>query len=113
MLPCLTSKHYFYVHKTATGPGPDTIPPVVQCPPNQQATALFGQSGTVVTYPPATATDNSGGFVQLSYSNPSGTFFTANPPVTTVIVTAIDTSENQATCQFTVTVTSEYAMCIP
>ncbi len=102
---------FFSVHNTATGPGPDTVPPVVQCPSNQQATVAQGQFGTVVTYPPATATDNSGGFVQLSYSNPSGTFFNANPPVTTVFVSAIDTSGNQATCQFTVTVTSEY-MCI-
>ncbi|XP_072024978.1 uncharacterized protein [Amphiura filiformis] len=95
----------FTVTVTTTGPGPDITPPNVNCPPNQQATIPQGQGGTVVTYPAATATDNSGRFVQLSYSTPSGNFFSANPPTTTVTVTARDSSGNQAICQFTVTLT--------
>ena len=64
--------------------------------------AQNGQS-VVVTYPAATATDNSaGGQVQLSYSHPSGSVF--NVGVTIVTVLATDPSGNQATCTFVVIV---------
>ncbi|XP_072024975.1 hyalin-like [Amphiura filiformis] len=89
---------------TCSGGGFDTVPPVVICPQNQQATATQGAGGTVVTYPPATATDNSGGAVQLTYGNPSGTFFSLGQTV--VAVTGRDTSGNIGQCTFTVTVSS-------
>ncbi|XP_072013726.1 hyalin-like [Amphiura filiformis] len=55
---------FIYVRTSA-----DTTPPTItSCPQNQVANvAQAGQSATV-TYPSATATDNSGGAVQLSYS---------------------------------------------
>ena len=88
-----------FIHSAT--PISDTIPPVVNCPPNQQATVTAGQPSTVVTYPPATATDNSGGFVVLSYGNPSGTSFSIGNTV--VVVTGTDPSGNNAQCTFTVT----------
>ncbi len=91
-----------FIHSAT--PISDTIPPVVNCPPNQQATVTPGQQFTVVTYPPATATDNSGGFVVLSYGNPSGTNF--NIGNTVVVVTGTDPSGNVGQCTFTVTVTT-------
>ena len=87
---------------------PDGIPPMLTCPPNQQVTAQQGQGGATVNYPPATATDNSGGFVRLSYNPPSGSFFsTVGPRV--VVVTGTDPSGNIGQCTFTVTVTSKDA----
>ncbi|XP_072013725.1 uncharacterized protein [Amphiura filiformis] len=80
----------------------DSTPPVIICPQNQVATVGQPNQPATVTYPPATATDNSGGFVQISYSNPSGSPF--NVGVNTVTVAATDPSGNTATCTFTVTV---------
>ncbi len=61
-----------------------------------------GQS-VVVTYPVATATDNSaGGQVQLTYSHASGSVFSFGE--TTVTVLARDPSGNQAMCTFVVIV---------
>ncbi|XP_072048918.1 uncharacterized protein [Amphiura filiformis] len=82
----------------------DTIQPVVSCPPNQQAVAPQGAGGAIVTYPQATAHDNSGGAVQLTYGNPSGTFFSIGQTV--VAVTGRDPSGNIGLCTFTVTVLS-------
>ena len=75
---------------------------MLTCPPNQQAT---GQNGAIVNYPPATATDNSGGFVRLSYNRQSGEFFTIGPNV--IVVTGTDPSGNVGQCTFTITVTGK------
>ncbi|XP_072018798.1 hyalin-like isoform X2 [Amphiura filiformis] len=76
--------------------GGDTTPPNLNCPADQQGQ---GQETCIVTYPPATATDNSGGFVLLSY-RPSGSSFPNGQ--TTVTVTGTDPNGNQGTCTFTV-----------
>ncbi|XP_072048736.1 uncharacterized protein [Amphiura filiformis] len=93
-----------FMGETSSCASIDTIPPVLSCPTNQQATAPQGASAAVVFYPPATATDNSGGFVQLTYGNPSGTIF--NLGQTVVTVTGRDPSGNIGQCTFTVTVSS-------
>jgi len=80
----------------------DTTPPVITCPANQVANVASNGISATVTYPAATATDNSGGAVTLAYSNPSGSTF--NFGTTTVVVTGTDPSGNQGTCTFTVTV---------
>jgi len=83
----------------------DNTPPVVtppanitvQLPPNSSATSM------AVNYPnPATATDNCGGSITITYSPPSGSTFPVGP--TTVTVTATDAHNNSATATFTVTV---------
>ena len=84
----------------AVVPITDTVAPVVTCPANQQANLAFGQAATGVNYPPATATDNSGGFVALSYSHPSGSSFSRGNTVVTV--TGRDPSGNIGQCTFVV-----------
>ncbi len=81
--------------------GQDTTPPMLTCP--DSFTRYFQEQATrTVTYPPATASDNSGGAVSLSYSQPSGLTF--NVGDTTVTVTGIDPSGNSDQCEFNVTV---------
>ncbi|XP_072029787.1 uncharacterized protein [Amphiura filiformis] len=84
----------------------DTTLPTLRCPQDQTASTNQGQSFTVVNYPPAIAFDNSGEQVTINYSPPSGSSFSANPPVTTVHVVASDPSGNVARCTFTVTVST-------
>ena len=64
-----------------------------------------GDTQVSLTYPQATASDNSGSVV-LSYSQESGTAFPVGD--TMVAVTAVDPSGNTAGCTFTVTVTGKY-----
>ena len=97
--------HIHIVNIFVGGPVIDTTPPVLICPPNQQAQAQQGQNGAFVNYFPATATDNSGGFVSLSYNFGSGTFFQIGSNV--VVVTGTDPSGNVGQCTFTVTVTGK------
>ena len=59
-------------------------------------------SGTLVSYPPATASDRVSA-VTLGYSQGSGTRFAVG--TTAVTVTATDASGNASTCGFDVTVT--------
>lgn len=68
----------------------------VSLPLNSPATSM------VVTYPPATATDNCVGAITINYSHPSGSVFPVGP--TTVTVTATDAHNNTQTATFTVTV---------
>ncbi len=81
--------------------GQDTTPPTVNCP---QAVTSYTQGGTnnMVSYPEATASDNSGGVVTITYSTISGSNFQVGN--TTVTVTATDQSNNSDQCTFTVTV---------
>lgn len=76
----------------------DTTPPTITCPPNQ---SVVSGVATVVNYPPPTAADNCSG-VNSSCAPPSGSVFA--PGTTTVTCTATDTSANNASCTFTVTV---------
>jgi hypothetical protein len=81
---------------------PDTTPPTVTAPANIMVANAPGQSFATVTYPPATATDDSGGAVTLAYSHPSGSNFSIG--VTTVTVTGTDAANNEGSATFTVTV---------
>ena len=93
--------HYSVQYDTS---GQDTTPPNVICPQNQQISASPGQTSVPVSYPPASATDNSGQTPRLSYSRPSGSAFPLGS--TFVTVTATDNSGNSAQCTFTVTVSA-------
>ncbi len=82
----------------------DTQPPVITCPANVTAvTALTcpATAGTIVNFPPATATDNCPN-VTVICSPASGSTFPVG--TTTVTCTATDAGGNTATCPFTVTV---------
>jgi len=80
-------------------PASDTTPPeITSCPQDQSGNAT-GPGGAVLSYPAATATDNSG-VVTLSYSKESGSLFSMGD--TLVTVTATDGSLNEETCTFTV-----------
>jgi hypothetical protein len=79
----------------------DATPPAILCPDDVSATAAPGQSSATVTYPNPAATDNCPG-VTTACSPPSGSSFPLG--TTTVACTATDTSNNQANCTFTVTV---------
>jgi len=86
------------------GPLMDTIPPLIQCPPN--VTLTLGPSGcdTVFHYS-VTATDNLPGVIVARVSGlASGATFPAG--VTTNLFIAVDAAGNTATCSFTVQVLS-------
>jgi ELWxxDGT repeat protein len=89
----------------------DNTPPVVTCPSDVAAVTHLN-APAVMTYTPATATDDSGGNVTLTYSvappAPQFPVVSGNPfPVgtTTVLVTGTDPTGNMATCSFNVTLT--------
>ncbi|XP_071940975.1 uncharacterized protein [Antedon mediterranea] len=76
----------------------DTEDPIVSCPSNIVANSNDGSSSMTYT---AASTDNVG-VTSESFNIPSGSIFESGE--TTVIFTASDSSGNQATCSFTVTV---------
>ena len=78
----------------------DTQPPTITCPANITAQTAPDATSAVVNYV-ATGTDNCPGFL-LSYNPPSGSTFPLG--TTTVTATNTDSSNNAATCTFTVTV---------
>ena len=80
----------------------DVSSPTITCPGNQQRTTMSRDVSTRVTYPPATAHDDSGDNVTLRYSIPSGAVFHWGQ--TPVKVTGVDSSLNQASCVFFVEV---------
>jgi subtilisin-like proprotein convertase family protein len=80
----------------------DTQPPTITCPASISTVAgpsCPASTGIVITYPPATASDNCPN-VTVSCVPPSGSPFP--PGTTTVTCTATDTSGNTATCSFSV-----------
>ena len=79
----------------------DTTPPVVTVPANitQEATS---SGGAVVTFPPATASDNIDGAITPTCSPASGTTFPLGP--TTVTCTATDQHNNTGTGTFKITI---------
>lgn len=81
----------------------DRAPPVPTCPPDQVAEATSGQ-GAPVSYPPATATDDTSapGAITIGYSSPSGSLFALG--ANQVSVTATDEVGKSAGCSFTVSV---------
>src|SRR6185369_5439374 len=76
----------------------DTTKPVLTCPGNISA----GLCNNVVTYT-TTATDACSGSFTPVFDPPSGSTFPVGP--TTVHVTAKDACGNEASCDFTVTIT--------
>jgi len=85
----------------------DNEPPVISCPSNIVEFACpspFGPCGTVVFYPPPTASDNSGS-VSVTCVPPSGSFFPCGD--TTVTCTAKDRCENESKCEFKVRVVEQ------
>jgi hypothetical protein len=81
--------------------GVDNIPPSLTVPSNKTANATVVDCGAIVNFA-ATATDNSGLPVTITYSQNPGTVFAAG--TTTVTVTATDASDNTTIGTFTVTV---------
>ncbi|XP_070536967.1 hyalin-like [Ptychodera flava] len=81
----------------------DIEPPVfTNCPNDMTVDTSQGMNAAYVSWTPANATDNSGVTPYVSTtSQPGSTFPIGN---TTVIYTAIDASDNQAECIFTITV---------
>ena len=98
-------KWYFITLFFFTAGGGDTINPVIRCPNAVVAYVAGGVTSTRVTWPPATATDNSGQQPSLT-SNPAlNSIFTLG--FSTVMYTATDQSGNRATCTFPVNVIGE------
>jgi hypothetical protein len=82
----------------------DTVPPVfTNCPQNIVVTPTTLDCSPVVTWPAPIAADNCGG-TSTSSSHTPGTNFGLG--TTNVVYSALDSSNNAATCQFTVTVNS-------
>ena len=79
----------------------DTTPPVVTAPANI-TTAATGSSGSIVTFPPATAIDDVSGVVTAFCTPASGATFPIG--TTTVTCTANDVASNVGSASFTVTV---------
>jgi CSLREA domain-containing protein len=82
---------------------PDTVPPVIVCPPNQTVNTDAGICMAMVTYPDPSASDNCG-TVAVVCTPASGSILPVG--LTTVNCKATDASGNMATCSFTVTVTN-------
>jgi len=80
----------------------DNQPPVINCPGNI-VTNTTGANGVVVTFG-ASATDNCGGSVPVSFTPTSGSTF--GPGITLVNCTAVDSVGNQTNCTFYVAVLS-------
>jgi hypothetical protein len=80
----------------------DTGAPVVSVPNDIMAEVDQGQNGAIVTYPPATATDNSGAALTPVCTPASGTLFPVG--TTTVTCNATDAANNVGSATFTVTV---------
>ncbi|AGC43124.1 kelch domain-containing protein [Myxococcus stipitatus DSM 14675] len=78
-----------------------TNPPTITCPADLQVEAT-GASGATVTYPPATATDDTTANPTVTYSHPSGSTLPLGETVITA--TAEDADGAQASCTFRVTV---------
>ncbi len=82
--------------------GQDITPPVITVPASITANATIATNcGAIVNFA-ATATDDFEEPVSISYSHNPGTVFPVG--TTTVIITAVDASNNTATASFTVTV---------
>ncbi len=75
-------------------------PVLADCPTNITLTADAGECTTVVTYDPASVTDNCS--ATISYSTASGA--TMSVGVHTITVTATDPTGNSSTCTFSVTI---------
>ncbi|XP_030829219.1 mucin-3A isoform X29 [Strongylocentrotus purpuratus] len=82
--------------------GDNTAPVLSNCPSDQTVFASQNAQGAVATWSAPTASDNSGDFVSINSDFSSGTVFPIG--VSTVTYTATDSSGNQDTCQFSVTV---------
>ncbi len=88
--------------KTFTIKVQDTTPPVITSVSADVSVTTTSSSGIVVTYPAATATDNTGGPVTITYSQASGSKFAVG--TTVVTVTATDAYGNKTTKTFKVIV---------
>ena len=80
----------------------DLEPPVVTCPADVGDFTDPGQPTAIVTWNPATASDNSGSVASLTSNYNSNSAFDIG--VTTVRYTATDDAGNIGTCSFKVTV---------
>ncbi len=91
---------------TESGPGPDTIPPVIRnCPSDKTETTSTGVAQVTWTEP--SATDNSGIEPIVSRSHaPGSSFFVGT--TTVVTYTFSDLSGNTARCTFNVIVSGEH-----
>ncbi len=79
----------------------DITAPTVSCPADQTAVSNAA-AGVAVTFPAATATDDSGAAPVITYSHASGDVFPVG--TTTVTATATDAAGNADTCTFAVEV---------
>ncbi|XP_041457583.1 mucin-17-like [Lytechinus variegatus] len=82
----------------------DDEPPSVTCPASIQQIVIEGSAGTYVTWDPPAASDNSGTVEFVSSTASSGDLFAIG--LNSVTYTYSDPSGNQASCSFTVTITS-------
>ncbi len=81
---------------------PHDPPPTIACPKEQFVVAPAGQSSATVYYENVVASDSCGESVALTFDPPDGSVLPCG--TTTVIATATDGSGQQASCEFTVTV---------
>ena len=84
----------------------DATPPVITCPANITVSNDVDVCGAIVNFE-ATAVDNCGGLVTITYSQDPGTVFPVGS--TLVTATAVDGEGNESTCTFTVTVNDTQA----
>ncbi|MAB39356.1 MAG: hypothetical protein CL528_06450 [Aequorivita sp.] len=87
-----------------TGTGTDTTAPVITCPTDIEQDNDAGVCGAIVTFDPATATDDTdpNPVVVQTAGLASGSEFPVG--VTTIEFTATDAAGNSSTCTFTITV---------
>ena len=85
----------------------DNEPPKMRnCPTDQTKETALGQSTAMVVWEPTKATDNSGEEVSVVCVPSTGTNFTVGQ--TEVECYAVDSSGNEATCRFRVSVNGMY-----
>jgi hypothetical protein len=84
----------------------DTTPPVITCPANLLTNTSQGSCSAAVSFTSPVVSDNCGN-ASVACNPPSGSTF--NKGVTTVNCLATDSSNNTATCSFTITVNDNQA----
>ncbi|MBK6996390.1 MAG: T9SS type A sorting domain-containing protein [Lewinellaceae bacterium] len=83
----------------------DIIPPMIQCPANQNIPASASCMGTVGSWNPVSLSDNctAVGLITVTQTPPSSTILSGHNDSELVTLTANDGNGNTASCSFTVT----------
>lgn len=88
----------------------DLVAPVITCPPSDSLLANANCAGSIPSYTGnATVVDNCSAQISVTQSPLSGTMVTGSGSITTVVLTAVDSTGNMDTCHVLVTLIDNIA----